>query len=73
MPCSVVLVNMLAMSNFHNRYKQTLIHHFIDNSIYTLADAVSFLSGKFFTASRARIILQCIYTLEKAGNVFVRN
>lgn len=69
---STTLVHMLAMSRFHNRHHQTVIHYFIDNAVNTLADAEALLPGELFTAGRPGIILQCIYTFEKTGDILFR-
>ncbi len=38
------LVNMLSMSNLHNRYDKKLIFHFIYDSVAPLSDSVALLS-----------------------------
>ena len=37
------LVDMLSMTNLHNRYDKKLLFHFIYNSVHTLSDSVALL------------------------------
>jgi len=61
------------MSHLHYPDREHLVLNRIDNSVSTLTDTVSFLSGQFFMARRTRVLGERCDALKDILEVFLRD
>jgi hypothetical protein len=66
-------INISAQADFNNPNGEILILNGINNSIITLADAISILAGKFFTAGGSRIFFQGLDPIDYSSQIFFGN
>jgi hypothetical protein len=60
------------VADLDDSYDQDFVRHFVDDSIDTLANPVSFLARELLAAGRPRVVAQGFYAPKDSGKVFFR-
>ena len=61
------------MTDLHDYNQKLTILNFINNTIITLTDSISFLTGQLLTAWSTRTIRQRVKALQNASDILLGN